>query len=156
MLFISKSCAENYSTVYQNSFSIKRYLRFNFVFTFYIFSLIAILFICTRFLFSFSIMFSIINIINWMWWFTSIENKKRPNIKIIKDLMESVFLSWVKELKKLIKFFVISSQKIFFLWRNPFNLSLCLDIVAFVKALQESESKDKEEDMALDWKVHPL
>ena len=64
--------------------------------------------------------------------------------------MESVFLSWVKELKKLIKFFVISSQKIFFLWRNPFNLSLCLDIVAFVKALQESESKDKEEDMALD------
>ena len=38
----------------------------NLVFTFYVFSSTAILFICTRFLLLFSIVFAIINIINWM------------------------------------------------------------------------------------------
>ena len=67
MLFVSINCAENSSTVYRNSFSIKRYL--NFRFRFYVLCYISstiILFICRWFLLSFSIVFRIINMINWM------------------------------------------------------------------------------------------
>ena len=66
----------------------------NFVFTFYVFSLIAILFICMRFLPLFSIVFGIIN------WMIQREQKTAKHFKIRKIeylLIKSAFLSQVKE-----------------------------------------------------------
>ena len=105
----------------------------NFVFTFYVFSLIAILFICTRLLLSFSIVFGITN---WMWIpymvLTSRENKKRPNIIRYKRL--NIF--WLKALfklgkriwnkKKLMNLFVILSQIWFFYGGIPLRKVLMI------------------------------
>ena len=80
MLFILKSCAENSSTEYQNSFSIKRYLHFKFC-------------LSARGLNIYILYSIVIGIVNWMLIpyngihiQLTMPNKKRPNIIRYKRL----------------------------------------------------------------------